>query len=559
MLAQWVSWVYREGYQSAWREPFIKLGSAPLASAEFRSAVLGQLGEPRLETAIGVDLAGPQAHASVLDADTKGVLQGIHRRVGTAILFESSGGHVDRVAHLPELRFALLEPGIDTTSIDSAASALEAKAFFISRVGTDGYKIYHKATLRKAVSDRKASLDDDEVRDAAQALVREEFKQGAAVPVQPFPQDGAAVPDSPRLTLVVVDPGVEWTPATRSQIAEWTLRRGQSPRLYPGALMWCVRKPGRELRDKVEVWLAWKRVAKEVAEGTLGSDFDRVDRAEVEARAREAESAAKDEVWATYRFVALAESGEPDGLKVLDLGAGHSSGRESLSARVISALKNEGLLNETVSAGYLERKWPAALKQSGAWPLSGLRQCFLNGTLPRLLDPDGTLTGKIAEFVGLGEFGLASGSGGAGGFARLWFKEPLNPDEISFESDVFLLTKQRAEQLAAGVVVTQPSAAEAIGAGPNSGSEKIAPEESGETIVAPVATKSAVRIRGQIPPEVWNRLGTKLLPRLKQGTELKVSVQFEVQIDGKAAGPLREEVSQVISDLGLNGSLRIEP
>src|SRR5436309_241854 len=29
------------------------------------------------------------------------------------------------------------------------------KAFFISKVGTDGFKVYHKATIRKAVSDRR--------------------------------------------------------------------------------------------------------------------------------------------------------------------------------------------------------------------------------------------------------------------------------------------------------------------------------------------------------------------------------------------------------------------
>jgi hypothetical protein len=44
-----------------------------------------------------------------LDADTKGPLRDIHRRVGTAILFESSGGQTEKVAHLPELRFASAE------------------------------------------------------------------------------------------------------------------------------------------------------------------------------------------------------------------------------------------------------------------------------------------------------------------------------------------------------------------------------------------------------------------------------------------------------------------
>ena len=68
----------------------------------------------------------------------QGALRNIHRRVGTAVLFESSGGQVDKVAHLPELRFALGEPDVDTTTIDNAATVLERSGFFIRKVGTDG-------------------------------------------------------------------------------------------------------------------------------------------------------------------------------------------------------------------------------------------------------------------------------------------------------------------------------------------------------------------------------------------------------------------------------------
>ena len=151
-----------DGYTRARREPLITLGSAPLDVPEFRSVVLGQLGESRLLAAIDTDIAGERSHARTLDADTTGVLRDIHRRVGTTILFESSGGQVHKVAHLPELRFALGEPELDTTSVDTAAVALEAKAFFIQRVGTDGFKVYHKAKIDKAVHDRRASLDEEE-------------------------------------------------------------------------------------------------------------------------------------------------------------------------------------------------------------------------------------------------------------------------------------------------------------------------------------------------------------------------------------------------------------
>jgi len=389
MLAQWISIAAQEGFRKARTEPLITLGSAPLAEPGFRSVVLGQLGESRLVAAIDTDIAGEQAHSKALDADTKGPLRDIHRRVGTAILFESSGGQTDKVAHLPELRFALGEPELDTTSIDNAALVLEGRSYFIRKTGADGFRIGYQPTMKKVVSDRRASLDEEsEIKPALRKLVEEEFRRGASISVVAFPGDGAEIPDTPRLTLVVANPELEWSGggSLRTQLAEWTRQRGKSPRLYPGALVWCLKKPGRDLRDKVEVGLAWKRVAREVAEGTLGGEFDRNDRAELQSKVKDAEEAAKDEVWGDYRFAVVADVQESDGLKVIDLGAGHSSSGETLCGRVIGALKSEALLNESVGAGYIERNWPPALKESGAWPLTSLRQTACSGcsATPRL-------------------------------------------------------------------------------------------------------------------------------------------------------------------------------
>jgi hypothetical protein len=451
MLAQWISKAAERGYKEARKESLITLGSAPLQIPGFRSIVLGQLGQSRLVPAIDTDIAGAQSHARALDADTTGPLRDIHRRVGATILFESSGGQIDKVAHLPELRFALGEPELDTTSIGTAALALESRAYYVRKVGTDGFRIGYQPTLKKVVSDRRASLDaETEVKPTMRNLVQKSFEEGASMPIVPFPGDSTAVSDSPRLTLVLLDPETEWTGSgsVRQQIAEWTKQRGTSPRLYPGSLVWCFRKPGREFKEKVEIWLAWKRVADELAKGVLGGDFDKSDRAEVQTKVADAKEDAEDEVWASYRYIVLADSSEPDGLKVIDLGAGHASRGETLCGRVITALKSQGLLNEGVGSGYIDRNWPPALKESGAWPLTSLRQSFLNGALTRLPDPDTILRKRIGEFVEKGDFGLASGQS-ADGYRRVWFHEWVGPDEISFEPNVFLLTKAKAHALKA--------------------------------------------------------------------------------------------------------------
>ena len=106
------------------------------------------------------------------------------------------------------------------------------------------------------------------------------------------------------------------------------------PRL-PGVVS---QETGTELREKVELWLTWRRIAGEVAEGTLGGDFDPADRTEIRVKVTDAEQAARDEVWGGYRFVVLADVQGAGGLEAIDLGAGHASASESLCGRVMSAL-----------------------------------------------------------------------------------------------------------------------------------------------------------------------------------------------------------------------------
>ena len=464
---------------------------------------------------------------------------------------------MDKLAHLPELRFALGEPEVDTTSIDNAAYALESKAFFISRVGSDGFRIYHKATIRKAVNDRRASLDEDEeIKPTMKSLVKKEFERGVSIPFVPFPKDGSVIQDSPKLTLVLMDAELEWTGTgpLRQQIAEWTKQHGKSPRLYPGSLIWCLKKPGRDLRDKVELWLAWKRVFTEVTEGTLGADFDRADRADIQSKVKDAEEDAKDEVWGGYRFAVIFDSGEADGLKAIDLGAGHASSGETLCGRIIAALKSQALLNESVGAGYIERNWPPALKQSGAWPLASLRQSFLNGSLTRLVDPDLILRNKIVEFVGKGDLGLASGQKPDGSYDRIWFEEQISSDEVTFESGVFLLTKAKAKALKAaakgepGVVVTpvtQPVP------------EEVKEPEKAQAPSPGIQTR-ILRLVGTVPPEIWNRLGTKIIPKLKSGSDLKIGVDFSVTVNGESARSIESDLRQILEDLGLKGKIQIE-
>ena len=77
-----------------------------------------------------------------------------------------------------------------------------------------------------------------------------------------------------------------------------------------------------------------------------------------------------------------------------------------------------------------------------------------------------------------------------------------------------------------------------------------------EPAVAPRSTR--FRLTGDVPPEVWNRIGTRLLPKLRLGEDLDVRLDISVRFDAQRADSLAEALEQSLADLGLENRVRIE-
>jgi len=564
MLAQWISYAYKTGYTEARRETLITLGSAPLEANEFRAVVLGQLGEQRLQAAIDADISGKQSHANALDADAKDELKYIHRRVGTVIFFESSGGQSDKTAHLPELRFALGGPGLDTTSIDNAAFALEAKAYFIRRVMSDGFKIGFQPTLKKVVNDRRASIDyENQVKPMLKETIQIEFKKNCKLPISFIPTDNSAIQDTTMLTIVVADFDREWVDnhEFKSELSQWIKTRGTTPRLYPAALIWCCKKQGPELRDKAEVLLAWKQVNKEYADGLLGSDISNSDIAELRSKLVDAEIAVKEEIWASYRYIVLyTKKTDNHNLHVIDLGQGHSSASVSLSDRITTALKSQALLNDSVGISYLERYWPHAFAQSGAWPLSCLRQSFLDGSLTRLIDPETVLRNKICDFVLRGEAGLKSAPNADGSGYRLWFKEDIDPSEIMFESEVCLIMASRIDPyIAIKKQRLRPEEKNTLPEqdiqGPGAGTATPQDQTASQQDQLRMET---IKLSGELPYELWNKFSRSALVKLNaNGDSVKILIEITATVERNRAGSTLSDIRQALEELNLSNCISV--
>ena len=86
-----------------------------------------------------------------------------------------------------------------------------------------------------------------------------------------------------------------------------------------------------------------------------------------------------------------------------------------------------------------------------------------------------------------------------------------------------------------------------------SGSEQI-------QVGLPIETgrKATLRLRGTVPPEVWNRLGTRILPKLRSGDDLSVGVEFSVSVDADLSQGFQLELQQALDDLGLAEQVHVE-
>ena len=158
--------------------------------------------------------------------------------------------------------------------------------------------------------------------------------------------------------------------------------------------------------------------------------------------------------------------------------------------------------------------------------------------------------------VAKGDLGLASGDRPDGTYDQVWFKELVSPDEVTFEARVFLLTKARAHALKQQPEPSVGKPVEVEEIHPE-GELKPETEKTGKEPEAP-AVKRTIRVSGQIPPEVWNRLGTRLIPKLRSGLNLQLRIEATVDADASSVPNLKKELDQAMSDLGLSDRVDVD-
>jgi hypothetical protein len=553
LLALWVSRVYQQAFREGSREPLITLGSAPLADWDFRVAVLEQLGEERLETAVLSDIAGEEAHAVRLDAEAVESLRKarLHQKVAATVFFESSGGQLRNEATLPEIRLAVGEPGLDIGNIETALENLVHTCYYLRPRGT-AYRISHRPKLNKILADRRATLSGPEaeeaIRERVHQVIRETFRPGPPLGRCYFPESPADIPDVPALTLVVMAPEHGWENSLRERTRRLIMDmiqnyRGRG-RTYKSGLLFIVAEGSAPLFDEAKTLLALESLEDPAELERYKVEDRQIQELEEELKEKKhrTERNLKEGVWRAYRRVLLL--GEENELREVDLGLLHPSAAESLVGLIISRLKQEGLLEETISPDFLVRHWPPALEE---WSTKAVRDTFFaSPEFPRLLNPD-VLKETIAEGVQKGKFGYRGSQG-----------MPIIIDESSFRAvnvevsdQVVLLPRDKAVSLkGAPPKELEPS--------PEVAKERVVQRELSAPEAVPPVQRMLIKGRlsweGELPPQKWTNFYMKVLTRFATDPSLRLMVRFEVTPETGVLQNQLEEIKMALQELELDSA-----
>ncbi len=553
LLALWVSRAYQEGYRGADKDALITLGSAPLDDPLFRAAAFEQLGEQRLEGAVTTDVMGrPEAHALRLDKEATDAVKNarLHRKVATTIFFESNGGQQKGEATLPEIRLAVGEPGIDLASADQCLESLTDTCYYL-HAEKGRYRFEFKANLNKLLADRRASVAvptiDGRVRDA----IRDEFGKGHTIDRVFFPDKSADIPDRPVLALAVMGPDRALSePGSQSLIESMARDHGQSSRVFKSAVVWSVAEDTGTLRDEARKLLAWEDI--------LGDrDELRLDEAQVKQlkeNVAKAKNYLRESVWQAYKNVFLLDDGNQ--LRRIDLGKINSGAADSLADLIVSRLRQQDLLTDSVSLNTLMRNWPPALPE---WTTRSLRDAFYaSPKFPRLSNPDIVKT-TIARGVTEGQLAYAGRRGDK--YEPFVFRKQTSASEIELGDDLVVLRREDAEKIQAAIDLGQPAKPSSIPPKQSISQQMLWVRDSvsPKEVASPDSTRSVrgFQWEGDVPWQKWSQFYSKVFSRFSQ-RGLKLHVIAELVPTGGVSDQEVQDTRTALQELGLVDQLKLK-
>lgn len=558
LLALWVSHAFQSGFKGALNDPLITLGSAPLEDPLFRTAVLEQLGEPRLEASVTTDIVGKKgSHAVRLDKESVETIKKfqLHQRVAKSIFFESNGGQLRTEATLPEIRLAVSDPNLDIGNVETTLDSLTQTCYFLSVEG-NRYKFSLSPNLNKLLADRRASIQKEEIIHLVKSEIESVFVSGTGVERVFFPEQSNQIPDRSALTFVILSPDLSIKEEIKvfKFIDEMTQQYGKSARSFKSALVWIVADNDFSLYDEARKQIAWEAIQSEGDELKL----DEIQKKQLSGHVKRAERDLKESIWRTYKNIIFL--GKDNKLKKVDLGLVHSSAAENIITLVLDRLRQDGEVEQDISPNFVVRNWPPAFIE---WSTKSLRDAFFASPLfPRLLNAE-TLRDTVVRGI---ENGILAYVGKTEDkkYYPFYYEETMLSSDIEFSDDMFIIQKSTAEEYRNSQTIPSPEGHPEPGkavegevtptpvtGGTPSGTLFPPKTEEGKKI-------SLLKWSGEVIPQKWMNFYTKVLSRFVTGSGLKLKVEIEIKPEEGIPQQKVEQTKVALKELGLDEEIETE-
>lgn len=545
LLALWVSRAYQDGFKGAHKDSLIGLGTAPLDDAMFRAAAFEQLGESKLEGAVTTDICGKRdSHALRFDAEAQETIKKarLHRKVATAIFFESNGGQAKADATQPEIRFAVAEPGLDIGNVETALEALTEGCYYLT-VERNRYRFSLKENLNKRFADRRATIPPAQVDEYVRAEVQKVFSAGGGMERVFFPEKSIQVTDRPAVALVVLAPdqSLQDEKATLQLVETIVREYGTSARTFKSALIFAVPESSEQLCEDARKVLAWEAIDDDDLK------LDETQAHQLDESIKKARRDLKETIWRTYKNLVLL--GKDNTLKRVDLGLIHSSAATDILSLITTRLSSDGdLETKGISPPFLIRNWPPAFKE---WSTRSARDAFFaSPQFPRLTNPE-VLKETISRGVGNGLLAYV-GKTPSGEYKPFAFNQALMTADVEFSDDMFIVTKETAEAyLKTRTTPVAPTPT------PPPDEKPLPPDNSPPApSLKPVPDSfTSLTWTGNVSPQKWMNFYTKVLSKFASGCGLKLTVKAEVSPEAGLSKQKLEETKSALRELGLNDDI----
>jgi hypothetical protein len=347
---------------------------------------------------------------------------------------------------------------------------------------------------------------------------------------------------------------------TTREFAEQLIKEyGMTARTFKSALIWILAESAQPMREEARKILAWQAISDEAGDLKL----DDAQKKQLAENVQKARRDLKESIWRAYKYLVLLA--KDNTLKVVDLGLVHSSAADSPISNIFTRLSADGDIElKGVSPNFLLRNWSPAFKE---WPTKAIRDAFYaSPAFPRIPNAE-FIKGTIARGIESGMLAYV-GKTTSGKYQPFAFKRSVNPSDIEFSDDMFVVTAdtaqayldQEAQAAASAASTGHGSSGTSTASGPTTPTTPaptlptaLQPEPTQPTETS--STITGIRWSGDVPPQKWMNFYTKVLSRLVATPGLKLTVHVEISPPTGISGQTVDETKSALRELGLRETL----